>query len=187
MKAVRRSRTSFYSMSVLNFLLKNLQGCCLLFNYQGSFSLLPSQRQPIYIITFTIACQQLFILLFCCLFRSSLSFETAYLEYHFYRHLSTGNFIYFFAFPWALKHFPVLSHATAYIFKNASAFLLRGARHAIAWHTSTAHLCKSTLRFGRRKTIVHRTMCALPEAISAGGLTPTTASPSWYIMPVLNC
>ena len=39
---------------------------------------------------------------------------------------------------------------------------------------STAHLCKSTLRFGRRKTIVHRTMCALPEAISAGGLTPTT-------------
>ena len=25
-------------------------------------------------------------------------------------------------------------------FKNASAFLLRGARHAIAWHTSTAHL-----------------------------------------------
>jgi len=32
----------------------------------------------------------------------------------------------------------------------------------------------STLRFGRRKTIVHRTMCALPEAISAGGLTPTT-------------
>ena len=53
-------------------------------------------------------------------------------------------------------------------------FLLRGVRHAIARHTSTAHLCKSTLRFGRRKTIVHRTMCALPEAISAGGLTPTT-------------
>ena len=60
MKAVRRSRTSFYSMSVLNFLLKNLQGCCLLFNYQGSFSLLSSQRQLFYIITFTIACQQLF-------------------------------------------------------------------------------------------------------------------------------
>ena len=32
----------------------------------------------------------------------------------------------------------------------------------------------STLRSGRRKTIVHRTMCALPEAISDGGLTPTT-------------
>ena len=46
-------------MSVLNFLLKNLQGCCLLFNYQGSF-LLSSQRQLIYIITFAIACQQLF-------------------------------------------------------------------------------------------------------------------------------
>ena len=60
MKAVRRSRTSFYSMSVLNFLLKNLQGCCLLFNYQGSFSLLSSQRQLIYIITFATACQQLF-------------------------------------------------------------------------------------------------------------------------------
>ena len=27
------------------------------------------------------------------------------------------------------------------LFKNALAFLLRGARHAIAWHTSTAHLC----------------------------------------------
>ena len=27
------------------------------------------------------------------------------------------------------------------LFKNAPAFLLRGARHAIAWHTSTAHLC----------------------------------------------
>ena len=26
-------------------------------------------------------------------------------------------------------------------FKNASAFLLRGARHAIALHTSPAHLC----------------------------------------------
>ena len=42
------------------------------------------------------------------------------------------------------------------LFKNASAFLLRGARHAIAWHTST------------------RTSAILPEAISAGGLTPTT-------------
>ena len=49
-----------YSMSVLNFLLKNLQGCCLLFNYQGSFSLLSSQRQLIYISIITIACQQLF-------------------------------------------------------------------------------------------------------------------------------
>ena len=105
-------------MSVLNFLLKNLQGCCLLFNYQGSFSLLSSQRQLIYIITFTIACQQLFYF-FRCPLRSSLSFETAYLEYHFYRHLSTGNFIYFFAFPWALKHFPVLSHATACIIYHA--------------------------------------------------------------------
>ena len=47
-------------MSVLNFLLKNLQGCCLLFNYQGSFSLLSSQRQLIYIIIIIIACQQLF-------------------------------------------------------------------------------------------------------------------------------
>ena len=106
-------------MSVLNFLLKNLQGCCLLFNYQGSFSLLSSQRQLIYIITFTIACQQLFYFSFRCPLRSSLSFETAYLEYHFYRHLSTGNFIYFFAFPWALKHFPVLSHATACIIYHA--------------------------------------------------------------------
>ena len=51
-------------MSVLNFLLKNLQGCCLLFNYQGSF-LLSSQRQLIYIITFTIACQQLFYFFIC--------------------------------------------------------------------------------------------------------------------------
>ena len=175
-------------MSVLNFLLKNLQGCCLLFNYQGSFSLLSSQRQFIYIITFAIACQQLFYFSFSLsasiisVVRNSLSrisFLSTFVNKKFH--------LFFFAFPWALKHFPVLSHATAYIFKNASAFLLRGARHAIAWHTSTAHLCKSTLRFGRRKTIVHRTMCALPEAISAGGLTPTTASPIWYIMPVQNC
>ena len=33
-------------------------------------------------------------------------------------------------------------------------------------------LQNSTLRFGRRKTIVHRTMCALLGAISDGGLTP---------------
>ena len=59
-------------MSVLNFLLKNLQGCCLLFNYQGSFSLLSSQRQLIYIITFTIACQQLFYFLFVALCDSSI-------------------------------------------------------------------------------------------------------------------
>ena len=129
-------------MSVLNFLLKNLQGCCLLFNYQGSFSLLSSQRQLIYISIIAIACQQLFcfsffIFLFCCLFRSSLSFETAYLEYHFLRHLSIRNLFFFqsswscfssnlifkdcFLLPytWALKHFPVLSHATACIIYHA--------------------------------------------------------------------
>ena len=122
MKAVRRSRTSFYSMSVLNFLLKNLQGCCLLFNYQGSFSLLSSQRQLIYIITFTIACQQLFyfsFLLFVSIIsvvRNSLfriSFLSTFVNRKF--HL----FFYFFAFPWALKHFPVLSHATACIIYHA--------------------------------------------------------------------
>ena len=32
-------------------------------------------------------------------------------------------------------------------FKNASAFLLRGARHAIAGHTSTAHIVLSYLFF----------------------------------------
>ena len=37
---------------------------------------------------------------------------------------------------------------------------------------SSAHSA-SALRSGRRKTIVHRTMCAPPENISAGGLTPT--------------
>ena len=124
-------------MSVLNFLLKNLQGCCLLFNYQGSFSLLSSQRQLIYISTFTIACQQLFYFSFCCPFRSSLSFETAYLEYHFYRHLSTRNFIFFQSFwscfinnfitkDWFFfrltrgsQHFPGSSHATACIIYHA--------------------------------------------------------------------
>ncbi|RHP06089.1 hypothetical protein DWZ93_13475 [Dorea sp. AF36-15AT] len=44
-----------------------------------------------------------------------------------------------------------------------------------------AHLCKSTLRFGRRKTIVHRTMCALPEAISAGWID----SQLIYIKPAI--
>ena len=112
----------FYSMSVLNFLLKNLQGCCLLFNYQGSFSLVSSQRQLIYIITFTIACQQLFyfsFLLFVSIIsvvRNSLfriSFLSTFVNRKF--HL----FFYFFAFPWALKHFPVLSHATACIIYHA--------------------------------------------------------------------
>ena len=55
-------------MSVLNFLLKNLQGCCLLFNYQGSFSLLSSQRQLIYISIIIIACQQLFYFSFLLFF-----------------------------------------------------------------------------------------------------------------------
>ena len=36
------------------------------------------------------------------------------------------------------------------------------------------HTSASALRSDRRKTIVHRTVCALPEAISDGGLTPTT-------------
>ena len=107
-------------MSVLNFLLKNLQGCCLLFNYQGSFSLLSSQRQLIYIITFTIACQQLFY--FSCSLSASIisvvrnslsriSFLSTFVNRKFH--------LFFFAFPWALKHFPVLSHATACIIYHA--------------------------------------------------------------------
>ena len=51
---------------------------------------------------------------------------------------------------------------------------LKSASHNFISYFIQECLCKSTLRFGRRKTIVHRTMCALPEAISAGGLTPTT-------------
>ena len=106
-------------MSVLNFLLKNLQGCCLLFNYQGSF-LCCRLSDSLFILSHSQSLvNNFFIFLFRCPLRSSLSFETAYLEYHFYRHLSTGNFIYFFAFPWALKHFPVLSHATACIIYHA--------------------------------------------------------------------
>ena len=106
-------------MSVLNFLLKNLQGCCLLFNYQGSFSCCRLSDSSFILSHSQSLVNNFFIFLFCCPLRSSLSFETAYLEYHFYRHLSTGNFIYFFAFPWALKHFPVLSHATACIIYHA--------------------------------------------------------------------
>ena len=106
-------------MSVLNFLLKNLQGCCLLFNYQGSFSLLSSQRQLIYIITFTIACQQLFYFSFSLfvpiisVVRNSLS------RISFLSTFVNRKFHLFFAFPWALKHFPVLSHATACIIYHA--------------------------------------------------------------------
>ena len=51
---------------------------------------------------------------------------------------------------------------------------LKSASHNFISYFIQECLGKSTLRFGRRKTIVHRTMCALPEAISAGGLTPTT-------------
>ena len=108
-------------MSVLNFLLKNLQGCCLLFNYQGSFSLLSSQRHLIYIIIIIVACQQLFYFSFLLSFRSSLPFETAYLEYHFCRHLSTGNFFFFDLFRSFSIFFEVvfqlnLEERLAYIF-----------------------------------------------------------------------
>ena len=106
-------------MSVLNFLLKNLQGCCLLFNYQGSFSLLSSQRQLIYIITFAIVCQQLFYFSFSLsasiisVVRNSLS------RISFLSTFVNRKFHLFFVFPWALKHFPVLSHATACIIYHA--------------------------------------------------------------------
>ena len=36
-------------------------------------------------------------------------------------------------------------------------------------HTSFLRAAQSTLRFGRRKTVVHRTMCAPPEAFSFTG------------------
>ena len=125
-------------MSVLNFLLKNLQGCCLLFNYQGSFFFVVVSRDSLFILSHSQSLvNNLFIFLFCCLLRSSLSFETAYLEYHFLRHLSIRNLFFFqsswscfssnlifkdcFLLPytWALKHFPVLSHATACIIYHA--------------------------------------------------------------------
>ena len=83
-------------MSVLNFLLKNLQGCCLLFNYQGSFSCCRLSDSLFILSHSQSLVNNFFIFLFCCPLQSSLSFETAYLEYHFYRHLSTRNFIYFF-------------------------------------------------------------------------------------------
>ena len=53
-------------MSVLNNSLQNFQGCCLLFNYQGSYLL--SHRQLYQIITSSSVCQQLFLILFCCSF-----------------------------------------------------------------------------------------------------------------------
>ena len=131
-------------MSVLNFLLKNLQGCCLLFNYQGSFSLLSSQRQLIYIITFTIACQQLFYFSFSLsasiisVVRNSLSgisFLSTFVNKKFLlfsiflklleaaRSCFSGNLIFkdclLLPYTWTLKHFPVLSHATACIIYHA--------------------------------------------------------------------
>ena len=131
-------------MSVLNFLLKNLQGCCLLFNYQGSFSLLSSQRQLIYIITFAIACQQLFYFSFSLsasiisVVRNSLSrisFLSTFVNKKFLlfsiflklleaaRSCFSGNLIFkdcfLLPYTWALKHFPVLSHATACIIYHA--------------------------------------------------------------------
>ena len=135
-------------MSVLNFLLKNLQGCCLLFNYQGSFSLLSSQRQLIYIIIFTIACQQLFYFSFSLfvpiiyVVRNSLSrisFLSIFVNKKFllfsffFQSLFTllevtwscfsSNLIFkdcfLLPYTWALKHFPVSSHATACLIYHA--------------------------------------------------------------------
>ena len=134
-------------MSVLNFLLKNLQGCCLLFNYQSSF-LLPSQRQLIYIITFAIACQQLFYFSFSLsvpfisVVRNSLSrisFLSTFVNKKFllfsffFQSLFTllevtwscfsSNLIFkdcfLLPYTWALKHFPVSSHATACLIYHA--------------------------------------------------------------------
>ena len=105
-------------MSVLNFLLKNLQGCCLLFNYQGSF-LLSSQRQLIYIITFTIACQQLFYFSFSLsasiisVVRNSLSrisFLSTFVN-NFFHFIYSG----FSVVPHGQRCFSALSHATACI------------------------------------------------------------------------
>ena len=94
-------------MSVLNFLLKNLQGCCLLFNYQGSFSLLSSQQQLIHIIIIIIACQQLFYFSFLLFFpvisvvRNSLSrisFQSAFVNRKF---LLFSFFFRFFLMPFS--------------------------------------------------------------------------------------
>ena len=109
-------------MSVLNFLLKNLQGCCLLFNYQGSF-LLSSQRQLIYIITFTIACQQLFYFSFSLsasiisVVRNSLSrisFLSTFVN-NFFHFIYSG----FLVVSHGQRYFSALSHATACIIYHA--------------------------------------------------------------------
>ena len=107
-------------MSVLNFLLKNLQGCCLLFNYQESFSLLSSQRQLTYIITFTIACQQLFYLSFLLfvpiisVVRNSLSgisCSSTFVNNFFHFIYSGFSFV-----PHGQRCFSALSHATACLY-----------------------------------------------------------------------
>ena len=130
-------------MSVLNFLLKNLQGCCLLFNYQGSFSLLSSQRQLTYIITFAIACQQLFYFSFRCPFWSSLPFETAYLEYHFCRHLSTGNFFFFNLLFQSFSFFNLFRSCFSTEFRRKTGIhlrLTRGSQHSPVSSHATACL-----------------------------------------------
>ena len=49
--------------------------------------------------------------------------------------------MYFFLYNLKTTYFQGLRTFWGSSFKNAEAFSLRGARHAIAWHTSTAHLC----------------------------------------------
>ena len=163
-------------MSVLNFLLKNLQGCCLLFNYQGSFSLLSSQRQLIYTITFTIACQQLFIFSFSLsvsiisVVRNSLSrisFLSTFVNRKFHLFFLRSHEL-LSTFQSCLTQQLIYSRMPRHSCCEVRVMQL----HDILLLRTSASL--HSVSVGAKPLSTGQWFCALPEAISAGGLTPTT-------------
>ena len=72
-----------------NLLLRNFQGCCLLFNYQGSLLFLFSRSNSDILSCCFLFVKNFFVLFFCDSFQAFACFESALIYYHVYLRLST--------------------------------------------------------------------------------------------------
>ena len=79
-----------------NLLLRNFQGCCLLFNYQGSLLFLFSRSNSDILSCCFLFVKNFFVLFFCDSFQTFACFESALIYYHNHLHLST-TFLFCFA------------------------------------------------------------------------------------------
>ena len=167
------------------------------------FSLLLSlfvyQMQLLYLSTSLYVCQQLFYLFFCCFLFINFLCESLFIIS--YPVWLVKNFFNFFFIPdWlSCRHQPQQllslpsaicfvntffhfspknfnSRESSVFFKNTPRILAASVRvHVMHLHDLfLLRTSASALRSGRRKTIIHRTMCAPPEAVSDGGSAPTT-------------